>query len=127
MYHSFEDLEVWKKACNLAVKVYGCLKDCRDYGLKDQATRSSVSIPSNVAEGIERESTKETIHFLHIAKGSCAELRTQIYIAQRISLIDPGVAKQIIQEAEDVSRMLHGLIKSFSKNLKPKTVPKPKT
>ncbi len=116
MYHSFEDLEVWKKACDLAVKVYANLKDCRDYGFKDQATRSSLSVPSNIAEGIERQSTKETIHFLHIAKGSCAELRTQIYIGQRISVIEPNAAKQIIEEAEDISRMLHGLIKSFTKD-----------
>jgi len=53
MYHSFQDLEVWKKACDLAVRVYEVLRGCRDYGFKDQATRSSVSIASNIAEGIE--------------------------------------------------------------------------
>ena len=86
MYHSFEDLEVWKKACDLAVRIYSTLKGCRDYGLKDQMTRAAVSIPSNIAEGLERESKNETIHFLHIAKGSCAELRTQLHISQRVSL-----------------------------------------
>ena len=113
MYHSFEDLEVWKKACDLAVRLYEILKDCRDYGLKDQMCRSVVSISSNIAEGIERESLKETIHFLHIAKGSCAELRSQIQIATRISAIGNEAGLKLKTEAEDISKMLHGLIKSI--------------
>jgi len=73
-YNSFEDLEVWKRACQLAVRMYDALKDCRDYGLRDQMTRAAVSIPSNVAEGAERDSKAEYMRFLHIAKGSAAEL-----------------------------------------------------
>src|SRR5690348_4028536 len=85
-YSSFEDLEVWKRSARLAVKVYDVLRDCRDYGLKDQMTRAAVSIASNIAEGAERDSRSEYIRFLHIAKGSSAELRTQVYIAQRIGV-----------------------------------------
>ena len=114
MYHSFEDLEVWQKACDLAVRVYEVLKDCRDYGLKDQMCRAAVSIASNIAEGVERNSQKETKQFIHIAKGSCAELRTQIIIAGRISVLDPQVSEQLRKETKIVSKMLHGLIKSFT-------------
>jgi len=74
MSASFEDLEVWKKSSRLAVKLYKLLKDCRDYGLKDQMLRSSVSIPSNIAEGSERNSIPDFQRFLNIAKGSVAEL-----------------------------------------------------
>jgi four helix bundle protein len=75
-YQSFEDLEVWKKALALSTKVYGVLKRTHDFGLKDQMTRAAVSIASNIAEGAERDSKAEFIRFLHIAKGSAAELRT---------------------------------------------------
>lgn len=73
-YQSFEDLEVWKRACRIAEQVYGLLKDCRDYGIRDQMTRSAVSIASNISEGAERGSIPDYIRFLHIAKGSAAEL-----------------------------------------------------
>ena len=71
-YSSFEDLEVWQKACKLAVRVYETLKECKDYGLRDQMTRAAVSIASNIAEGAERGSAPDFIRFLHIAKGSAA-------------------------------------------------------
>ncbi len=63
-YRSFEGLEVWKRACRLAVRVYGVLKDCRDYGFKDQMTRAAVSIASNIAEGAERDSMSEYRRFI---------------------------------------------------------------
>ena len=84
MYRSFEDLEVWKRGCNLAVDVYFALKDCREFMLRDQMNSAAISIPSNIAEGAERDSVKEFIHFLHISKGSAAELRTQLYITEKI-------------------------------------------
>jgi four helix bundle protein len=69
-YQSFEDLEVWKKALTVSVKVYDILNDTRDYGLKDQMTKAAVSIASNIAEGAERDSNIEFARFLHIAKSS---------------------------------------------------------
>ena len=68
-YNSFEELDVWKRACLLAVGIYESLRNCRDYGLKDQMTRSAVSIASNIAEGAERNSRAEYIRFLHIGQG----------------------------------------------------------
>jgi four helix bundle protein len=112
-YQSYEELEVWQKSVALSVRLYETLCSCRDYGFKNQICRASVSIPSNLAEGMERDSIKECIHFLHIAKGSCAEVRTQLLIASRIGYIEEAYFKALEDEAETVSRMLHGLIKSL--------------
>lgn len=118
MYRSYEELEVWKRSTALAVALYKALAACRDYGLKDQMTRAAVSIPSNIAEGAERDSIKEFIHFLNIAKGSAAELRTQIYIAMRVNILPTEQAQGFSNELVEISKMLHGLIKSNQKKLK---------
>ena len=117
-YQSFEDLEVWQKAYKLSVRIYRLLEHCRDFGLKDQMTRAGVSIASNIAEGAERASNAEFIRFLHIAKGSAAELRTQIAIACDIGIIQKSDKSELIAETTSVSKMLHALITS----LKHKTV-----
>lgn len=118
MYHSFEDLEVWKKACRLAVRIYEVLKDCRDFGLKDQMTRSAISIASNIAEGAERDSVAEFIRFLHISKGSAAELRTQIYIAAHINILTNDLGKELVDELKILSKQLQALITSLKKSKK---------
>ena len=112
-YGSFEKLEVWKKSCRLVVWIYKILKECRDYGLKDQMCRAAVSIPSNIAEGAERDSKQEYIRFLHIAKGSAAELRTQLYIAGEIDLLDKKTVNEIVSELKLISAMLYNLIKTL--------------
>jgi len=86
----FEDLEVWKRAARLSANIYKELRDLKDFGFKDQITRSGLSVPSNVAEGFERESQRESLTFLSYAKGSCGELRCQIYIG-----IDIGYTKNL--------------------------------
>ena len=112
-YRSFEELEVWKRSCDLAVRIYQVLDGCKDFGIKDQMTRSSVSIPSNIAEGAERDSKKEFIRFLHIAKGSAAELRTQIYLAFRVGLMQETDQNELVEECVTISKMLRALIKSI--------------
>ena len=82
-------------------------------GLQDQMTRAAVSIASNIAEGAERDSRSEFIRFLHIAKGSAAELRTQAYIAQRIGVLSAPDASTLVAELKEISSMLHGLITSL--------------
>lgn len=109
----FENLEVWKIGCRLAVDVYSSLKDCKDFGLRDQMQRAAVSIPSNIAEGSERRTGKEFIQFLSIAKGSAAELRTQLYIAARIAVIPTETMKKLTEDAKQVSAMLQKLIESL--------------
>ena len=115
-YQSFEELKVWKAACQLAVTVYASFKACRDYGLKDQITRSVVSIASNIAEGAERDTGPDFIRFLNIAKGSAAELRTQLYIAQRIGELHPTQGKKLVSEAKKISAMLHKLAQAVRTN-----------
>ncbi|MFA7186481.1 MAG: four helix bundle protein [Victivallales bacterium] len=114
-YQSFEELDVWKKACRLCVNLYNILNDCKDYLLKDQMSRAAISIASNIAEGAERDSKQEYIRFLHIAKGSAGELRTQLYIADKIRLVRPEERQQLCIELIEISKMLHGLIKSMKK------------
>ena len=117
-YRSFEELEVWKRSCKLAVDTYIFLKDCREFGLKDQMNKVAVSIPSNIAEGAERDSKKEFIHFLNIAKGSAAELRTQIYICEKIGILAPKQTRPLVEETKEISSMLQGLINSQKPKLK---------
>jgi len=112
---SFEDLEVWKKACRLSVLLYELLRDCRDYGIKDQMLRSSVSIPSNIAEGSERKSIPDFQRFINIAQGSAAELRTQIYISREVNIFCDSDAKELIEELKSISKMLQSLHSSLKK------------
>ena len=83
----FEDLDVWQNAISLSVDVYSRFQNCKDYSLKDQICRASVSVPSNIAEGFERQYNKEFIQYLYIAKGSAGEVRTQLLIAFKLGLL----------------------------------------
>ena len=109
----FEELDVWKRSARMSAELYKAFAELRDYGFKDQITRAGLSIPSNIAEGYERNSNKEITNFLNYAKGSAGELRTQLYIAIEINYIERDVGRKWIQEAEEISKMLHGLIKSI--------------
>jgi four helix bundle protein len=124
MGSSFEDLEVWKKSCGLSVRLYKLLSDCRNYGMKDQMLRSSVSIPSNIAEESERKSIPDFQRFINIAQGSAAELRTQIYIAREVNIVSDSDAKELIEELKSISKMLQSLHSSLKKtvNCEPITV-----
>ena len=113
-YSSFEELAVWKRACRVAVEVFALLNGCKAYSLKDQMTRSAISIASNIAEGAERGSAADFIRFLQYAKGSAAELRTQTYIAVEIGAIPHDTnGKNLIAELKELSSMLNGLIRSL--------------
>lgn len=114
-YQSFENLEVWKRACQLAVDIFELLKNSREFVYKDQMIRSSLSVPSNIAEGAERGGAKEFIRFLHIAKASSSELRTQLYISQKLELFDAEIVKKCIQETIELNSMMQGLINRLNK------------
>ncbi len=110
----FKELVVWQRAKNLAVIVYrasqtGPLE--RDFGLRDQIRRSAVSIVSNIAEGDERDTDKESVRFFYIAKGSLAELRTQIEIAHEIGYLENGLYMKIEEECLTLGKMIGSLIK----------------
>ncbi len=108
-----ERLDVWKRSCRLSVEVCTNFCDCRDYGFKDPITRSALSIASNIAEGIEKESDKEKIRFIEIARGSGAELITQTYIGIEIDYIDKSIGINWVNEVKEILRMLNGLKKNY--------------
>ena len=109
-----ENLDVWKRACNISVEIYKIMQECKDYGFKDQITRSGLSVPSNISEGMERFSKKEKIRFLDIARSSCAEIMTQIYIGIKVGFIEKENGFKIKNEIEEIARMLTSLIKGIN-------------
>jgi four helix bundle protein len=115
----FEKLTVWRRARQLSADIYRQLSGMRDFGFRDQITRSGLSVPSNIAEGMERSSDKEKIQFLNIAKASCGELRTQIYIGIDIDYIQASVGDRWLKETREISSMLTGLMKSIKESGKP--------
>lgn len=106
----FEDLDVWKESMQLTMDIYGICKDLRDFGFRDQIQRSAVSIPSNIAEGFERHSNKEFIQYLYVAKGSCGELRTQLYLAGKLMGLPIELADSLLEKTRKISAMLSRLI-----------------
>jgi len=112
-YRSFEDLEVWQRACRLVVEIFTSLKRCKEFTFKDQICRAALSVPSNIAEGSERGSAKDFAHFLNIAKGSCGELRTQLYIARKLDLLPPVAFTRLKTESKEIGSMLEGLRRSI--------------
>ena len=109
--HQFEELEVWKRSSRLAVSVLELVDGIKLYGLRDQMIRCCISVPSNIAEGAERDSDREFRRFLAIAKGSAGELRTQLYIGIRAGVFSSEAATPLIQEAKEISSMIEGLRK----------------
>jgi len=111
------DLGVWRRAVDLSSEIYLVLADLKDFGFRDQITRSGLSVPSNIAEGIERISDRETMRFLDIARASVAEVQTQIYVGMNISYIEKTTGERWIVELDEISRMITGLIKNIKRNL----------
>ncbi|WP_290525566.1 four helix bundle protein [Alcanivorax sp.] len=109
----FESLEIWQRSVELSVEVYEHFAGHRDFGFRDQITRSSLSLPSNIAEGYERQSDREKALFLNYAKGSAGELRTQVHIGHRIGYIPEEVSGRWIEEVEQLSRMLFAIIRKM--------------
>ena len=118
---TFEDLAAWKKARDLANAVYALTNDsplAKDYGLRDQLRRASVSVLSNIAEGFERDTTPDFIHFLFMAKGSAGEIRAQLYIALDQNLISKEQFDTVSTSARQVSGIISKLI-TYLKNRHP--------
>lgn len=108
----FEDLDVWQRSTKLTSAIYRELKELKDWGFRDQITRSALSVPSNIAEGFERESRRESMTFLSYAKGSCGELRSQIYVGMEIGYIKVEIGERWLREAVEISSMLNALIRT---------------
>lgn len=107
----FKDLEVWQNTVELSISIYDILKNCRGFSFRDQICRASVSIAPNIAEGFERQYNKEFIQFLYIAKGSAAEVRTQLYIGQRLQYFKDDDYHKLHTNIEKIARQLFNLIK----------------
>lgn len=118
-FSKLEELNVWTESVKLAVEVYKIIQSNtklnRDYGLKDQLQRSVVSVSSNIAEGFERETNSEFIRSLFIAKGSCAELKTQLLIAKEIGFLKEARYNELIQDCHRISIMIYKLIEYLKK------------
>jgi four helix bundle protein len=118
MVNSFEELDVWKEGCNIAIELYGVTnigKFARDFGLRDQIRRSSVSIASNIAEGKERETVNELVRYLYISKGSAAELKTQLLIAHKVGYVDAQTYTYFSGRILKVSKMLGSFIRMLKR------------
>ena len=112
-FERFEDIIAWQKAQELALNIYEIFKSNKDFSFKDQVQKASISISSNVAEGFERKSNNELKYFCFIAKGSSAEVRSLIYLAQRLGYIKSSDFERCIELATSISKMLSSLIKTL--------------
>lgn len=113
-----EKLDVWKKSARLSAEVYKSFAQSKDFGFRDQITRAALSIPSNIAEGLEKESLKDQVRFLDIAKGSTAEFATQTYIAMDIGYVDKASGREWIKIADILLAMLTKLQQVKQEKLK---------
>jgi four helix bundle protein len=116
---SYRDLVAWQKAMDLTVAVYRATAGfprTEEFGLRGQMRRAAVSIPSNIAEGYARQTTKDYLRFLRQARGSAAELSTQCEAAMRLGML-PDVCAEL-ERIEEVDRILHGLIEGVKRTKK---------
>ena len=110
----FEDIQAWQKARELVKSIYQVTREgdfAKDYSLKDQIRRASVSIMSNIAEGYARQTDKEFIQFLHMAKGSASEVQSQLYVAFDLGYISEVQFKELYELLEETIRLISGFIR----------------
>jgi four helix bundle protein len=114
----FEDIIGWKKAQDFAVEVYAVFKELKDFGFKDQICRAVVSISSNIAEGFDRRTDADFARFVYIAIGSCSEVKSMLYLSVRLKYTEKEKTNYLIEQANEISKILRGLIKSLDTNNK---------
>lgn len=110
----FEDLIAWQKSQDLAVEIYKTFGNIKDYGFKDQICRASTSVSNNIAEGFDRSSNADFIRFLYISISSSSEVKSMIYLAERLNFINNDKKNILLDNANEVSRIIRGLIKSLN-------------
>ncbi|MCF7689941.1 MAG: four helix bundle protein [Cephaloticoccus sp.] len=118
-YQSFEDLEVWQRSRTLVREIYQQTGAYKDWSLRDQMRRAAVSIASNISEGAERNGSAEFQHFIGIAKGSAAELRTQVYLSMDLDLIANTEGQKIVDETKVLGAKLEALRRSLVRRPSP--------
>lgn len=110
----FEDLLVWQKSQDFAVCIYEEFSPLKDYSFKDWITCASVSISNNIAEGFDRRTNPDFIRFLYIAISSNSEVRSMIYLSERLGYLTTDKINELINMSNEISRMLYGLIQSMN-------------
>ncbi len=113
-FEKFEDIVTWQKSRMLIGSIYLLFKNNRDYSFRDQIQRATVSIMNNTAEGYERKGNKEFTKFLYIAKGSCGEVRSMLYLALDLDYINKKEFDDLHTKTTEISKILSGLIKTLS-------------
>ncbi|MEQ6120290.1 four helix bundle protein [Reichenbachiella sp. MALMAid0571] len=110
----FEDIIAWKKAQDLAVEVYALFSKSKDYGFRDQICRASVSISNNIAEGFDRSSHADFKRFLYIALASCSEVKSMLYLAERLDYVNSEKATVLKDKCTETSKIITGFIKALN-------------
>ncbi len=111
----FEDLIAWQKAQDLAVEIYKHFLQNKDFGYRNQICEAVVSISNNIAEGFDRSSNADFSRFLYISLGSCSEVKSMLYLGNRLDYISIEVKDKLINDSNEVSKIIRGLIKSLYK------------
>jgi four helix bundle protein len=120
-FNSFEEIISWKKSREFNLKIYQITENQyfkKDFDLTRQIRRASISISSNIAEGFERNTDKEFLYFLYVAKASAGEVRSQIYLALDLDYISIEVCENLLSDITEISKLLGGFIKYLETNKK---------
>lgn len=110
----FEEIIAWQKSRDLTIIIYKLFKNNRDFSFKDQIQRACLSVMNNIAEGIERNSNKELRNYLYIAKGSCGEVRSMLFISQELDYVTKEEYEKLYNDSIEISRLLSGFIKTLN-------------
>jgi len=111
----FEDIIAWQKAQDLAIEIFSEFGELKHWGFRDQICNAAVSISNNIAEGFDRSSDADFSRFLYIALGSASETKSMIYRTARLKFISNEKQQRLIDQSDEVSRIIRGLIKSLGK------------
>mgnify|MGYP000274157796 CR=1 FL=1 len=112
----FEDIIVWQKAQDFSIAIYNEFKNNKDYSFTDQIKRASVSISNNIAEGFDRSSNPDFKRFLYFSLASNSEVRSMLYLAERLNFIPKETSNELINNSNEIARMLFGQIKSLKQS-----------
>ncbi|MBC5833406.1 four helix bundle protein [Flavobacterium sp. F372] len=119
-FNSFEEINSWQKSRIFNKRIYQITENInfkKDFDLVRQIRRASISISSNIAEGFERNTDKEFIYFLYVAKASAGEVRSQLYLAIDLEYITKEEFEELLESVSEISRLLSGFIKYLSPKL----------
>jgi len=111
--NKFEEIIAWQKAQDLAVDIYSHFKDSKDFGFRDQICRAVVSISNNIAEGFDRKTDADFSRFLYISFSSCSEVKSMVYLSERLSYINKKTKEELISKSDEVQKLISGFIKSL--------------